>query len=90
MNDEYLDDYPCNDCPSAYYCDSWEAQFCCTLCRYNYDGDTPCDDCDPMDIQAFLKRNQQDRGYGLQPVSHVLTKYEKVHKSRLCFKYEKR
>ena len=50
MNDEYLDDYPCNNCPSADYCDGWEAQFCCTLCHYNYDGDTPCDDCDPMDI----------------------------------------
>lgn len=52
MSEEYEDDdYPCNDCPQADYCDGQETQFCYTLCHYNYDGDTPCDDCDPMDIQ---------------------------------------
>lgn len=47
MND-IDDDYPCNNCPSADNCDSWEAQFCCTLCHYY--NDEHCDDCDPMDI----------------------------------------
>ena len=45
------DNYPCDDCPSRDACDGWEARFCCTLCRWNYDdNDPPCEDCDPMDI----------------------------------------
>lgn len=44
----YEDDYPCNDCPKADWCDSWEARFCCTLCQY--DGVDDCDNCDPYDI----------------------------------------
>lgn len=51
MDEEYLDDdYPCNNCSMSDYCDGWEAQFCCTLCHYICGDDTPCDDCDPMDI----------------------------------------
>ena len=47
--DELNDDRPCNDCD--FYCDYWEARYCCTLCRWIYgDNETPCDDCDPMDI----------------------------------------
>lgn len=42
------DDYPCNDCPKADWCDGWEAMFCCTLCRYN--GIEDCDNCDSYDI----------------------------------------
>lgn len=42
------EDFPCDDCPKADWCDGWEMQFCCTLCQYlGYDD---CDDCDPMDI----------------------------------------
>lgn len=51
MDDEldyYDDDYPCNNCSQSEYCDGWEAQFCCALCRYN--GFEHCDDCDPMNI----------------------------------------
>lgn len=39
---------PCNNCPSAEYCDHWEAMFCCALCHFN--GVEHCEDCDPMDI----------------------------------------
>lgn len=47
-DDEYDDDYPCNDCSQEDYCDGWEAQFCCSLCSwYGYEH---CDDCNPMDI----------------------------------------
>lgn len=42
--------YPCDNCGQADYCDGWEAQFCCTLCNYNNNGNTPCEMCDPMDI----------------------------------------
>ena len=45
---EYDDDYPCDNCPSKYTCDGWEAQSCCTLCEYHGGGD--CENCDPMDI----------------------------------------
>lgn len=41
--------YPCDDC--GWDCDYWEAQYCCTLCKYNYgENNTPCDWCDPDDI----------------------------------------
>lgn len=51
MKEEYSDsEYPCNNCGQSDNCDGWEAQYCCTLCNYNYHGDTPCDMCDPMDI----------------------------------------
>ena len=43
------DDYPCNTCASKDSCDGWEAQFCCTLCRY-YNDEPDCENCDPMDI----------------------------------------
>ena len=39
---------PCNTCGNAEYCDEWEAQFCCRLCRYCGGGD--CANCDPMEI----------------------------------------
>lgn len=45
----YEDDYPCDTCSQADWCDHWEAQFCCTLCMYLGGGDD-CDSCDPMDI----------------------------------------
>jgi hypothetical protein len=43
---------PCDDCGESDYCDMWEAQFCCELCRYMHGGEQPpwCDDCDPWDI----------------------------------------
>lgn len=44
------DDCPCNDCGMSEMCDGWEAQFCCTRCMWQFDGDPPCEDCDPMDI----------------------------------------
>lgn len=47
-NDDFNDDYPCNDCSKAEFCDGWEARYCCTLCEYHGGGD--CDNCDPMDI----------------------------------------
>ena len=43
------DDYPCDNCPRAEWCDGWEAKFCCELCQY-LGGGSDCDDCDPMDI----------------------------------------
>ena len=46
--DFYDNDYPCDNCPQSEYCDGWEAQFCCILCRYN--GLENCEYCDPMDI----------------------------------------
>ena len=42
-------DYPCDNCGDSVFCDGWEAQYCCTLCRW-YDDDPDCDNCDPMDI----------------------------------------
>lgn len=48
MEENFDDDYPCNDCPTKDWCDGWEAQFCCELCHYN--GCEDCDNCDPMDI----------------------------------------
>ena len=45
----YYDDNPCEDFERAYFCD-WEARFCCTRCHYVFGEDTPCEDCDPMDI----------------------------------------
>ena len=47
-NAEYDDEHPCYDCERADFCDGWEAQFCCALCKYHGGGD--CDSCDPMDI----------------------------------------
>ena len=44
------DEYPCNNCPTKDYCDGWDAQFCCTLCMYLYEDDTPCDTCNSEDI----------------------------------------
>jgi len=46
--DETIDDYPCDICPSADFCDGWEAHYCCKLCEYY--GIEHCEDCDPMDI----------------------------------------
>ena len=46
--DEYDDDYPCDNCDSKDYCDSWEARYCCTLCHWH--GCEDCDNCNPMDI----------------------------------------
>lgn len=43
------DNYPCNTCDRKDGCDSWDAQFCCTLCYYHSD-DPDCENCDPMDI----------------------------------------
>ena len=43
------DCHPCSTCPKQDYCDSWDAQFCCTLCYY-YDDEPDCENCDPMDI----------------------------------------
>jgi hypothetical protein len=43
------DNYPCDDCPTKDSCDGWEAQFCCTLCRW-FGDNPPCEECDPMDI----------------------------------------
>ena len=45
FNDE---EFPCNDCPKADWCDGWEARYCCTLCEYY--GGSDCDNCDPYDI----------------------------------------
>lgn len=39
---------PCDSCYAADGCDGWEAQFCCTLCRWM--GADNCDNCDPADI----------------------------------------
>lgn len=48
--DDYLeDDYPCDTCSQADYCDGCEARFCCTLCEYN-GGGWDCDNCDHLDI----------------------------------------
>ena len=48
MSDYY--EYPCDTCDERDTCDGWEAQFCCRLCQWRYGEDTPCDECDPMDI----------------------------------------
>ena len=42
------ENYPCDTCPQADYCDHWEARFCCILCEYL--GCVDCENCDPMDI----------------------------------------
>ena len=47
--DEERDEDPCHTCDRQEFCDGWEAQFCCTLCRY-YNDDPDCEYCDPMDI----------------------------------------
>ncbi len=50
-NDDYSwygDDDPCFDCNRD--CDGWDAQFCCSHCTWIYEGDPPCDRCDPMDL----------------------------------------
>lgn len=49
-DDDYNEesDYPCDSCD--YWCDGWEAQYCCMLCRW-YDDDPDCDSCDSWDIQ---------------------------------------
>lgn len=40
---------PCDNCEKG--CDSWEAQYCCDLCRWQYgDNEPPCDECDPWEI----------------------------------------
>lgn len=40
---------PCKECDRA--CDSWEAQYCCDLCRWEYDDtEPPCDECDLWNI----------------------------------------
>lgn len=44
------DNCPCDDCPTKDVCDGWEAQSCCERCHWLFGEDTPCDDCDPMDI----------------------------------------
>ena len=44
-----MDDCPCDNCSQHDSCDGWEAQFCCTLCRWQF-GDPDCDNCDPWDI----------------------------------------
>lgn len=45
------DDSPCNDCPFFDSCDTWDAQFCCTLCQYYGGGnEDDCDNCDKFDI----------------------------------------
>ena len=49
-NDKVYYEYPCSACYMADSCDGWEARFCCTRCEYDYDGDPPCDDCDPGDL----------------------------------------
>ena len=48
---EFDEDYPCESCFNKDVCDSWEAQYCCTLCRY-YNGDFEpyCEECDRMNI----------------------------------------
>ena len=45
-----MDDYPCDSCAMKNNCDGWDAQFCCKLCMYLYDGEPNCDDCNPEDI----------------------------------------
>lgn len=46
-----IQDYPCDNCLWKDSCDGWEAQYCCTLCKYEFGEDnTPCDWCDPDDI----------------------------------------
>ena len=53
MPNDYDDDCPCVECEkNGIYCDYWDAQYCCTLCRWENGGEEPswCDDCDPWDI----------------------------------------
>ncbi len=47
MTDEY-NPCPCDNCDIP--CDGWEAQFCCERCEWICGENTPCEDCDPMDI----------------------------------------
>jgi hypothetical protein len=50
MYDDDKDDCPCDTCDVS--CDSWDAQFCCTLCRWGLgeDIEPDCENCDPWDI----------------------------------------
>lgn len=50
IHHDYEDDCPCNTCELD--CDYWDANYCCTLCRWKNGGEEPswCDDCDPWDI----------------------------------------
>lgn len=48
-DDLEFDPCPCDDCPDYDHCDGWEAQFCCTLCRWQ-GGGWDCEDCNPFDI----------------------------------------
>ena len=49
IDDSCADSSPCTTCSRYDSCDSWEAQFCCTLCCY-YNDEPDCESCDPMDI----------------------------------------
>ena len=49
MDDYYNDQCPCDDCPDYDSCDGWEAQFCCTLCRWQCEN-PDCNNCNPWDI----------------------------------------
>ena len=41
---------PCDNCVMD--CDIWDSSHCCIYCEWLYgDGCTPCDTCDPMDVQ---------------------------------------
>ena len=42
------DDDPCLTCDRD--CDGLDMQFCCTRCTWMFEGDTPCDSCDLMDL----------------------------------------
>ena len=51
IDDEWEEPYPCDTCGNNGVCDTWDMQFCCTLCAYHYGNDnTPCENCDPYDI----------------------------------------
>lgn len=49
MDDKQVDPTPCDSCPDKDNCDGWEAQFCCTLCRFQNEY-PDCENCDPWDI----------------------------------------
>lgn len=51
IENDVLDDDPCESCPDADWCDPWEAQFCCTLCQHHGGGsEEDCEKCDKFDI----------------------------------------
>lgn len=53
MRDMDDEDCPCKECEAiGWFCDEWEMQYCCELCRWLSDDEEPiyCDECDPMDI----------------------------------------